>query len=328
MPYDRSAFITRTAEESIAFDFMVDSETAYHADKLFTPKPVDKALKKFFQIDLAKTKLVNISKGTMAEPDVVDEQLFTSSVTLTEKKLGRWVNPRDERDADLPQLLGDTRAIKQVTNQMLIGREYEAANLVTNTSNYPSALTSAIASGSRWNEALGDPESDIITAQEAARNYMGGGITPLNAAIMDVKTFRKLQVSPNLRTRTQYTHAGPVPKDLVQAYLGLEHLFISTGRYDAALEGATASLSGFYSDSVVVFHYNPSVAIEDVGFGVMALIDTPFKVDVTPDPKKFGASGYARLVQVASEWALAPGYVESASSAKFAAGYLLRTVVA
>jgi len=328
MPYDRSAFVTRTPQEDIAFDFMVDA-SAYVADKLFAPKPVDKADKKFYQVDLSKLKLVNIDKGTMAEPDTVDEQLFASNVSLKEKKLGGWVNPRDERDADIKSLLGDARKIKQITNQILIGREYQAAALVTNTANYPTALTSAIASGSRWNEAGGDPEADIITAQEAVRNYIGGGVTPCNAIVMDIACFRKLQTSPNLRTRTMYTKAGPVPQELVQAYLGVDHLFISTGRYSAKLEGIAESLGGFYgADNVVLFKYNPSVALEDVSFGVMALMDSPFWVTVTPDPKRMGPAGPARFVQVGSEWALAPGMVESSSSTKFAAGYLLRTVVA
>jgi hypothetical protein len=329
MPYDRSAFVTRTAEESIAFDFMVDSATAYHADKLFAPKPVDKAEKKFFQVDLSKLKYVNVDKGTMAEPDTVDEQLFASNVTLREKKLGGWVNPRDERDADIKSLLGDARKIKQITNQLLIAREVQAATLVTSTANYPSALTSAIASGSRWNEAGGDPEADMITAQEAVRNYIGGGLSPCNAAVMDVACYRKLQTSPNLRTRTQYTKAGPLPQDLIQAYLGLDYLFINTGRYSAKLEGITEALGGFYgADNVVLFKYNPSVALEDVSFGVMALMEQPFWVTVTPDPKRNGPAGAARFVQVGSEWALAPGMVESSSSTKFVAGYLLRTVVA
>ena len=55
MPYDRSSFVTRTAQEDIAFDFMVDAD-AYVADKLFSPKPLDKAEKKITQFDNSKLR--------------------------------------------------------------------------------------------------------------------------------------------------------------------------------------------------------------------------------------------------------------------------------
>lgn len=327
MPYDRSAFVTRTALEDVAMDFMVDEATAYHADKLFTPVPTSKALSKITQMDGSKLRLSNIDKATDSESDTIDEQSFTSNITMAEKKLGAWVNPRDVRDADIPELLSESRKVKIVTNQLLIGREYQAAAMVTNTANYPAALTSAIAAGGRWNEPGGDPESDIITAQEAVRPFIGGGVMPLNALLIDVSTFNKLRTSPALRARAQYTQRGPLPQDLIQAYLGVDYLFISTGRYNAAVEGATANITGFYSTNAIAFNYNPNLTIGSIGFGVMALDKTPFWVDVTEDPKRRGTAGRMKRVEVGSEWALAPGFVESSASAKFAAGYLFRTVV-
>lgn len=324
MPYDRTAFITRTPLEGVAFDFAAD-EAGFLADKLFTPKPVDKALKKIGQLDTSKLRVLNTEKGTNSEPDLIDEQIFYTSVTLDEHKLGSEVNPRDVRDADQPALVGDARKTKIVTLGLQLRREQKAVTLATTTGNYPSALTSAIASGSRWNEAGGDPESDLVTAHQALMNTCG---RRANAIAIGDQTMDKIRLSPYFRERTKYTSPGPIPTELVKAFFGVENLFVGNARYDSAKEGATASIGGFWSDFAIAFVYNASPSMEDVGYGLMALEKAPFWVDVFVDQRRTGQAGPMRRVTVGSEYKLAPGYVESASSSKFNAGYLFRTVVA
>lgn len=324
MPYDRSAFITRNAIEGVAFDFMTSADQ-YIADALFTPKVVDKARTKIYQRDLSKLRRIDTKKGTNSEPQLVDEQLFTTDITLEEHKLAREINPRDVRDADMPSLLDQSRAAAQVTNHLLIAREYAAATLATTTGNYPSALTSAIASGSRWNETAGDPESDVIVANTALRNSCG---MSANALAIGIETFDKITLSPNFRERTKYTNGGPITEQMVKSYFKVDHLFIGKARYDSANEGVAASVGGFWSTNAIFFVYNPSVGLEDTSFGHMYYTQTPFWSDVYVDQKRKGAAGAMTRVTIGSEYKMGPGFVESASSSDFSAGYLFRTVVA
>lgn len=324
MPYDRTAFITRQPLEGVAFDFMQDAK-GFVADALFTPKPVPKGLVKVYQFDTSKLRLVETRKSTNSEADLIDEQLFTTNETLEEHKLGSEVNPRDVADADLPVLISDARKTRLVTEMLMIRREKLAADLVTTSGNYPSALTSAIASGSRWNEAGGDPESDTITANQALKNQCG---RRANALAIGDQTRDKLRLSPLFRERTKYTSAGPVPDDLIKAFFGVQYLFVGDARYDSANEGATTSVGGFWSDNAILFVYNPSVGMEDVSFGHMYLRKTPFWTTVNPDFKRNGAEGPMRRVEVGTEYKLGPGMVDVSGSTKFGAGYLFRTCVA
>lgn len=324
MPYDRSAFITRTPVESVAFDFACDA-TQFIADAIFTPKPVDKALKKVYQMDGSKLRIPSTKKGTNAEPNLIDEQLFATDITLDEYKVAKDVNPRDVRDADMPALLGEARAAKICTLGLLLEREQIAASLVTTTGNYPAALTSAIASGSRWNEANGDPEADVITANSALVDACGRRANAM--AIGDI-TLDKIRLSPYFRSRTQYTQAGPVPVELVKAYFGVQHLFVGSARYDSALEGAAASRAGFWSDYALLYVYNPSPDLEAVSYGHMYLEKAPFWSTTQMDTKREGPAGAMRRVTVGSEYKMAAGFVVSSSDSDFSAGYLFRTVVA
>lgn len=323
MPYDRSQYITRTPLEDVAFDFMVE-QGDYVADALFPAKPVDKSLKRVYQLDTSKLRFVETRKGTNAEANLVDEQLAPVSFTLEEHKLARDINPRDVRDADIPSLVNEQRAVKQVTNQLLLRKELLAVTLATTTSNYPAALTQALAAGSRWNDALGDPESDKVTVDAALRNVCGRGA---NAMTMAIETYDKLKLSPNFRDRIKYTNGGPVTLDAMKAFFNVDFIFLGKARYDSANEGATASISGFWGTNVIFHVYQPSPTLEDVGFGHTYLMNTPFWTRVDEDPKRVGPAGAIKRVTVGTEYVLMPGYNAVAGGTTFGAGYLLRTAV-
>ncbi len=322
MPYDRAAFITRTALEDVCFDFMVEAD-AYVADKLFTPKPVATGIKKVYQIDNSKLRFIETRKGTNSEPNLVDEQLFSTAITLEEHKLGREVNPRDVRDADLPSMIGESRAAKQVVNHLLIRRELLAVTLATTIGNYPGALTSALAAGSRWNDA-GDPESDKVTVDAAMRNICGRGA---NALTMAIETFDKLKLSPNFRDRVKYTSGGPVSLEAMKAFFNVDYLFLAKARYDSANEGATSNIAGMWGTNAIFHVYNPSPSLEDVGYGHMYLTKAPFWTDVQEDFKRVGPEGKMKRVTVGTEYAMLPGFVPTNGATTFGAGYLMRTVV-
>jgi hypothetical protein len=325
MPYDRSKFVTRTAEESLAFDFMT-SETDFIAAELFAPKPVDKAVKKIYQFDLSKLRRVNTQAATNAEAPTIDEQLFTSDLTLLEYKLAREVNPRNVRDADQPALISEQRAIRQCVHHILLEREIIAATLALTSTNYPSTLTSALASGSKWNEAGGDPEADVLaTVHPALINSCG---TKANAVAMDYVTLMKLRTSPAFKTRVQYTNAGPVPDAVIKAFFDVDYLFISKARYDSSVEGKAKSINAVWGDDAVFFVHNPNAGLEDVGYGVMGLISAPFVVQTTEDMKRGGTAGNMKIVEVRTEYGFKAGMVVAEGDADFAAGYLLRDVVA
>lgn len=325
MPYDRSKFVTRTAEETLAFDFMMD-DSSFIATSVFTPKPVDKAVKKIYQYDLSKIRRVNTEAATNAEAASVDEQLFTSDLTLREYKLKRWVNPRDVRDADIPALLDDTRAIQQITNHLKLEREIIAATLALTSTNYPASLTSALASGSKWNESDGNPEKDALgTVHPALLNSCG---RQANALALDWVTLAKLKTSPAFQTRTQYTNGGPIPDEVIKAFFGVDYLFVSKARYDSSPEGKAKSIGAVWGDDALFFVYNPGAGMNDVGYGIMGLVSTPFMVQTMEHPTKGGVAGNMRSVEVRTEYGFKAGMVVAEGDADFAAGYLLRDVVA
>ena len=164
-----------------------------------------------------------------------------------------------------------------------------------------------------------------VTADAALINTCG---QKANAVLLDWATWMKIRLSPNFRDRTKYTHLGSVPDDVIKGFFDVDFVFIGKARYNAGMEGAADSISGFWGTNAIFFVYNPSVALEDMAFGLMTLREAPFVVTSEPIPLKRGMAGQMMLVQVSTEYGLMPGFVESSSSSKYAAGYLYRTVVA
>ena len=325
MPVDRSQFVTATPLSNVAFDYFQGEDTFIAKDAL-TILPVPKGTTKVSQIDASKLRPVDDEKGTNSEPNIIDEQLFERSITLSEYKLGRDINPRDVRDADLPSLLDETRATKVVTQSLLLKLEIRAASLVLTSSNYATANTSALSSGSKWNEAGGSPESDLLTVNEALRNGCG---RKANGLIIEELTLGKLRLSPEWRTRTQYTNGGPIPIELIKAYLEVDYLFVGKARYDDAIMGAARSMAKVWGgDDVCFFHHDPSVSLESQNPFKCFMVDQAFQTSVIELPTKRGNAGPMRRVQVNTEYAVEKGMVESSSSSKFGSAYLLRDVLA
>lgn len=324
MPYDRSAIITRNPIARVAFDFMASAED-YIAEKLFTAKIVQNSRTKSTHFDTSKLRVTETRKATNSEADLVDEQIYTRDITLEEHKLGSEVNPRDVRDADMPELVGDSRKAKLVMHHLLQKREELAKDLATTTTNYPSDLTSAIGSGSRWNEADGDPEAFKLTTVDPALRARCG--RSANALAIDVSTYEKLIVAPSLKERIKYSSKDPITDGELKAYFHVDHLFVGRAQYDSAAEGATASIGGFWGTNAIFFVYNPSVALEDVSYGHMYLNGNIWS-ETNVDKKRNGPAGSMRRVEIGMEYKLDRGYVVSSSDSDFAAGYLARTVVA
>lgn len=320
MPYDRTKYVTRTPMERVVYDFFA-SQNDFLFPKLFDPKPVQKATTKVPQYDTSKLRVPQTKKGTDAEPNMIDEQLFYRSLDLVEYKLGSQINPRNVRDADRPELISDARKARIVALGLMLQTEMEAVTLAATAGNYVSTLTQALAAGDRWDDN-GDIESHMATANKALRTSCG---REANALAIGVDTYDRLRLGANLRGRTQYTNGGPVPDDMIKAYFKVQHLFVGRAQRDTANEGATAAIGSFWGANAIAFVYNPSLEEETVGFGAQWMLGTPFWTKTIVNERRSGAAGSMREVHVGTEYMLSSGYVESESSAKFAAGYLFRT---
>ena len=324
MPIDRTTFITRDPIEAASLKF-VNGQDQYLAQYLFPFKTVKKSRTKLYQYDTGLDKqIVETRAPTDALAPQVDWAVFGTDITLEEHKARAKINPRDARDADAAVSDFELDGAQAVMQTILIKQEELAITLATTVGNYPSDLTSAIATGVRWNEAGGDPEGDKVTVDNAM--ILRCGMTA-NAVAMSGQTWRKLKVSPDFRNRIKYTTAGPVTLDAAKAYFQVEHFFVGDAVRNTALEGSAAVLANGWGSNVIFFYYNPGFGLRDMSFGATYVLNQ-FWNATYDDPQRRGSAGMVRWVEMGMEYRMAAGFVVSASDTDFAAGYLVRTAVA
>lgn len=317
----RSAFITTNPEESIVFDTFVDANGGI-ANKVFPPKPVDKAETKIFQIDASKMKEVNDEKGTADEKNKVEENGFYKTITMKEFGLGKDLNPRNRRDADAPAkvLFEVPRAIKIITQNLLMRMERRASTLARTAANYPTALKTSLSSGDRFDDG-GSIQAKRIAWNNALMDSCG---MKANAIAMDQKAYDRLWLNEELMDRTKFTGGGPIPLEIIKQFFQVEHVFVGNLRTDASPKGIAKSMGTYWGADLLAFVHNPSPAKEDVSYGHTFLLEQPFKVSFEPSKTRKGMAGPMETVEVYAEYALDKGIIESESSNKFAAGYLVQ----
>lgn len=330
MPSTRSDFITTKPLTNVALDRFFSEEDLVFS-KANTMVPLDKATMKIYQTDgLGRLSLISDERGTNSEPDLDDEQMFGREIVPGEYKAGGEINPRDVRDADVPGLMDESRVIQRKTGQLMLAAEKRFADAVLTSGSYVSGLTTALTAGSLWTDAGGNPEQDkLVTVDEALIDSCG---KPANAMIIESSVLKKLKLSPEFRSRTQYTQSTGLSTEQIKQYFEIDYLFVGKARYNSALPGAAKSVTKIWAgNDVVFFHFDPtlpSAVNPGTNAFLMPFVGSMWWTDVVLDDKRKGGAGYMKRVTVGAEYAFAPGFVESKTSSKFAAAYLLRDVVA
>lgn len=319
---DPANFITRNPVEDYSLEF-VNQAAYFVADKVFPEVYVANRTANIFQYDLSKLKEVETRADSKSEANKIDYGVFKTPITLEEHKLKGDIDPRDEKDFDRP--VSDIRmdTADTILQKLLIKRERLAAVLVETTSNYPAALTQTLSAGSTWLDAGGNPEYDSITAANAVK--LKCGMVP-NAAMMSGTTYRLIRTSPALIERIKYTNGSTLSDEAIKQFLGVKFLFIGDAVYDSAVEGAAAAIGDIWGDGVLYFVHNPSQNPRTMRYGHMALRNRLW-TEENIDPKRGGAEGRIRELEIGWEYKLAPGFVVSSADTDFAAGYYLDNVV-
>lgn len=328
MPQARSQFITAKPLENVALDVYFGMDDLVHRQAT-TALPVDRSKIKIYQTDLrALRRIASDERGTNSEPDMIDEEIFGREISLAEYKLRGEVNPRNQRDADVPSLLSQARVVKTKSAQLALAAEKRFADLVLDANNYQSSLKATITSGSYWTQAGGSPLNDKRTIDLAMVKASG---KTANAAIMGYDVFTALCLSIEFMSRTQFTQKEVPDYELVKKYLGLEYLFIGKAVYNSAKEGQTPTNVFLWAgNDVVFFHHDPRMpSAEDPGQNAFLMLHAGplFWTNAFTDQNRMGPAGPMQVIDVGAEYMFAAGMVASSSDSDFNSAYLLSDVI-
>lgn len=324
MPIDVSQFQTRTAIDDYSLQILNEAKH-FIAGEVLPWKYVDKAQSKKYQYDASMLRDVETESDSKAAAELIDYGVFTSSMTTKLHKLAAEIDPRDEAIAD--SAVSDMRldAAANIMQRLMIRMERKMVALVLDSTNYPAALTATLASGSTWLDALGDPQTDSVTAANAVK--LKCGKVP-NAIAMSGTSYRLLQTSPAFRERVKYTNAGVIPDAALLAYFGVQSLYVADAVYNSTAVGATVNntLADIWDDSALYFVREPNPSLRSMSYGHTWVRKNFYSYEYL-DNTRGSADGRIKMLEQGLEYEQGAGFVVSSSDGDFAAGYLLKNIV-
>jgi len=323
--YDRSVVVVPNAVDGLLFARAMEPSD-YIADKVFDPRLVPKTSVLVPQVNTEALRLYNTRKGHNAVADIIQRSIFKRTITLEHHKLAAETDPSEVEDAAdaFKWLYSDTEQAQLVLDGLLNNREAIAASIATDATRFPSALQSTLSAGDRWDDT-GDIEAHMVTANSALRAKCG---RRANALAISEDTYDKLRLGSNLRDRIKYTNGGPIPDEAIKAFFRIQHLFVGASQINTAIEGATENIVNAWGRFALAFVYKPSTSRSgQCSFGHLWQVNSGFTSKIIMDPDRSGTDGEMRKVQLATKYLMDPGFVESSTSSKFAAGYLFTTCV-
>lgn len=333
--FDLSSF--KTVDPLDNFSLRSANEmTDYIADEVFTPLYIQKAQFKRYQYDLSNYRETITEASSKAAPQKVDYGAFTTNGQAVAHKLAIDIDPKDARDADA--VVGDLEQDGMLTlvDRLMIRRERLMAAAVSTSGNYPSGLTSTLGAGLKWSDIGGDPEGDCKVAKIAVKGICG---KMPNALALSWQAWLALTQSAALKDRLKYTSGQSITLEQVKNLLQLDYLHICSAQFNSNNEGnATQSLSDIWGTYGLFYIKNPDVKRKTICYGRDYFVTNKstdasgapnggFYVYEYQDDVRGSGAGRIKVLEHGWEYSLDFATLDSKSSGKVGAGYLLAGII-
>jgi len=173
------------------------------------------------------------------------------------------------RDASqVPGINLASRAVNLVMRAMALSHEYECAQIAHGAGNYDSDHKVALASGSRWGDAV-DPITDINKGKEAIRSSIG--MEP-NVLEISASTWNKLKTNPKLLERIKYTTVDSLTIQMLANLVEIQNVVVGKA---VVASGADDSFGDIWGNDAVLAYVsdNPSPNNEEPSYGYSYVIE-------------------------------------------------------
>lgn len=237
-------------------DFSVktkNEKTAFIADQIFQPVPVNKKTDMFVTWDSNQLKIYTdaVTKG-------VYNRLFTAEPSNTTfKTIKRGLEqgiPLEDLDNQDDVLDIEFEATEELTEAYLVSKEYLTASIACNTTTMASYSKDLGAEGML---KLDDPTAPINDYLKDARTSIFNATGLVANSVLIPFSCRQALLNNNWIQEQKYVMNIVTNDDLPPSIAGLK-VVKADAIYDTTAYGATASLSEIWSDNIVVFHQSPS----------------------------------------------------------------------
>jgi hypothetical protein len=251
--------------------------TNFIASRVFPMVPTDKQTGFFYNLDpnVDSARLRNTLRAPGNEPNIFTYQSPTETSYRCEPYFLQGIVPDELKQADA-ETLAALPTLELLTFNIKLAREKELVDLIAAAA---TATTIGTTSPSpKWDASSGDFVTNVLATFETFRQSRG--VTP-NAIAMSALVAEKIVNSASFRDRFKFDYNannGIVLNGfgrqqfagVIASVLGIpeSNVLISDAYYNAAAEGATASMTSIWGENVLLFHVSPVRGVSTQNFGI------------------------------------------------------------
>lgn len=210
------------------------------------------------------TRVTRDTRAPGDEAEMVDYTLVQRTYgPIVEKALSQKVPQEhiDEADAPLDPMRSATR---NITERLLIGREYRLATAMQTSGNFTNKVT--LSGTSQWSDYTNsDPIGDVDTGMDTVEAAI---LKRPNVLLMGKAVFNKLRRHPDMIAQLGNDERKMVREADLAEIFGVDRVIVARASYNTAKEGQTKSISNIWGKHAWLLYINPSSSPvkEDVSF--------------------------------------------------------------
>ena len=262
---------------------------AYKNDKYIAETIVPTVLSKgrtgkYFSYDTAKFRKVVSLRGMGAACKEVGYGLSLSSAYVINEHALKELVPNEIVEQSPSPLTPSIDATENVTERLLIEKEYDLATYMKDTGNLTNNTT--LTTTDQWSDyANSDPIGDIRTGKQDIHSHI---FRDPNVLVLGKEVYDKLIDHPDIIDRIKYSQLGVAGELLLAKLFGVDKVIVGGSGYESATEGASSSMSYIWGKYAWLLYVAPRPTVKNISFGYHFQMKAPRRVDRWNDKDREG----------------------------------------
>ncbi len=234
----------------------------YIAEQVLPVIPTKTRTGKYFKYDKSKFRKVETLRGMGAPANEVDYGLSLSTAYVCQDHALKEIVP-DELVEQAPSPLNpELDATENITERLLIEKEYDLATYMQNTSNLTNYV--ALSGSSKWSDyANSDPIGDIKKGKQTIHSKI---FVEPNTLVLGKEVYDKLLDHPDIIDRIKY-RSDVATTDILARIFGVDKILVGGAGYNTAKEGQSDSLSYIWGKNAWLIYVPAKPGIRSISFG-------------------------------------------------------------
>jgi hypothetical protein len=232
------------------------------AEQVFPVLPTKTISGKYFTYDNSGFRKEQSLRAMGAPSKEVGYGLTQSTAFVCKDHALKEITPDELKEQAPTPLSPEIDAAENVTQKLLVEKEYDLAAYMASESNLTNCTT--LSGTSQWSDyANSDPIGDI---KDAKTEVHGKIFKEPNTVILGKEVYDKLLDHPDIIDRIKY-RSDVATKELLARLFGVDKVLVGAAGYETATEGQTSSLDYIWGKHAWVAYITPRPGIRQVSFG-------------------------------------------------------------